>query len=311
MNTQDRVYVAGHRGMVGSALVRKLEQSGFSNLLLCTPEELDLTDQAATIEFFRAERPEYVFLAAGRVGGILANSENPASFLRDNLAIALNVIDAAHQVGVLKLMYFGSSCAYPKHASQPIREEYLLTGALEPTNAPYALAKIAGISLCEAYHRQHGDPFFSVMPTNLYGPNDNFDLQTAHVVPALIRKFHEAKLKNESQVVVWGTGAPRREFMHVDDLADAALFLMPRMQGGELINVGVGQDISITELAELLRQVTGYEGEVVWDRSKPDGAPRKLLDNSRLRALGWSPSISLESGIRAVSGWFVGRTLLV
>jgi GDP-L-fucose synthase len=311
MNAHDRIYVAGHRGMVGSALVRKLEQAGFGNLLLRTPEELDLTDQSATSAFFRSERPEYVFLAAGRVGGILANAENPASFIRDNLAMALNVIDAAHQVGVLKLMYFGSSCAYPKLAPQPMKEEYLLSGPLEPTNAPYALAKIAGIALCEAYHRQHGDPFFSVMPANLYGPNDNFDLQTSHVMPALIRKFHEAKLKNENHVAVWGTGTARREFLHVDDLADAALFLMPRMQGGELVNVGVGQDISIAELVELLKRITGYTGAVTWDTSRPDGAPRKLLDTSRLRALGWSPAISLEEGIRAVSGWFIGRTLLV
>jgi GDP-L-fucose synthase len=311
MKQEDRIYVAGHRGMVGSALVRRLQADGFTNLLLRTPEQLDLTDAHATVEFFRNERPDYVFLAAGRVGGIWANQTYPADFIRDNLAIETNVIHAAHQAGVLKLMFFGSSCAYPRLAPQPMKEEHLLDGPPEPSNAPYAIAKIAGIMLCQAYHRQHGDPFFTVMPTNLYGPNDNFDLQTSHVLPALIRKFHEAKLKSQPQVTVWGTGAARREFLHVDDVADAALFLMPRLQGGELINVGVGKDISIRELVELLRGITGYEGDVVWDNSIPDGAPQKLLDVSRLQALGWSARIPLEEGIRAVSGWFVGRTLLV
>ncbi|MGH7469602.1 MAG: GDP-L-fucose synthase family protein [Longimicrobiales bacterium] len=311
MKADDRIYVAGHRGMVGSALVRRLQADGFNNLLLRTPEELDLTDQRATLEFFRNERPDYVFLAAARVGGILANQTYPADFIRDNLAIETNVIHAAHQAGVLKLMFFASSCAYPRLAPQPLKEEYLLEGAPEPSSAPYAVAKIAGIMLCQAYHQQHGDPFFALMPSNLYGPNDNFDLQTSHVMPALIRKFHEAKLKEQPQVTVWGTGTGRREFLHVDDLADAALFLMPRLQGGELINVGVGKDISIRELVELLRRITGYAGAVVWDDSMPDGAPRKLLDTARLTALGWSAQIPLEEGIRAVSGWFVGRTLLV
>lgn len=311
MSPDDRIYVAGHRGLVGSALTRRLQGMGFHNLLVRTHDELDLTDQKATLDFFHAARPDYVFLAAARVGGILANRSYPADFIRDNLAIALHVIEAAHQVGVRRLMFFGSSCVYPKHAPQPMKEEYLLSGPLEPTNEPYAIAKIAGLKLCAAYARQYGDCFFSVMPANLYGPNDNFDLETAHVLAALIRRFHEAKLKNAPNVTVWGSGTPRREFLHVDDLVDAAVFLMPRLEGGDVVNIGVGKDISIRELVELLRRVTGFAGDVLWDASKPDGTPRKLLDISKLKALGWSATTPLEDGIRSVSGWFVGRTLLV
>jgi GDP-L-fucose synthase len=311
VNPADRIFVAGHRGLVGSALVRRLEAAGFRNLVLRTHHELDLTNQAATQQFFRTERPEHVFLAAARVGGIWANNTYPAEFIRENLAIAFNVIDAAYQCGVRRLMFFASSCVYPKHAPQPMREEHLLTGTLEPTNEPYAIAKIAGLKMCEAYARQYGCNFFSVMPTNLYGPNDNFDLETSHVLPALIRRFNEARLKNISSVTVWGTGAPRREFLHVDDLADAALFLMPRLEGGDLVNIGTGEEISIKELVALLCRVTGFDGQVFWDTGKPDGTPRKLLDCSKLRALGWRPRISLEDGIRDVSGWYVGRTLLV
>jgi GDP-L-fucose synthase len=306
---QDRIYVAGHRGLVGSALMRRLTADGYPNLITRTSSELDLRDQAATLRFLRAERPQYVFMAAARVGGIMANSSRPAEFIRDNLAIALNTIDAAHQSGVEKLMFFGSSCVYPRLAPQPMKEEYLLSGALEPTNRPYAVAKIAGIELCAAFHRQFGDRFFSVMPTNLYGPNDNFDLQSSHVLPALIRKFHQARITRASSVSVWGTGAPRREFLHVDDLASAAVFLMPRLEGGELINIGAGEDISIRELAEMIAEIVEYNGTIEWDTSKPDGTPRKLLDVSRLHALGWRSSIRLREGIRAVYDWYLRQNL--
>ena len=307
MKPGDRIYVAGHRGLVGSALVRRLELDGHAHLIVRSHAELDLTQQDATLDFFRTERPDYVFLAAARVGGILANSSYPADFIRDNIAIAFNVIDAAHQVGVKKLMFFGSSCVYPKHAPQPIKEDDLLTGPLEPTNEAYALAKIAGLKMCEAYHKQHDDRFFSVMPTNLYGPNDNFDLESSHVLPALIRKFVEATQQNARAVTVWGSGMPRREFLHVDDLADAAVFLMQRLQGGERVNVGVGVDISIRELTELIRDITGFNGEVVWDRSKPDGTPRKLLDGSKLRDLGWTARIPLTEGIRQMHDWYLAH----
>lgn len=305
MNRRSKVYVAGHRGLVGSAILRRLEKEGFENLLARTREDLDLTDPRAVDVFFAAERPEYVFLAAAKVGGILANATYPADFLRENLAIELNVIDAAYRHGVEKLLFLGSSCIYPKFAPQPMKEEYLLTGELEPTNEPYAIAKIAGIELCQSYRRQHDADFISVMPTNLYGPGDNFDLETSHVLPALIRKFHEAREQNEPEVEVWGTGLPRREFLHVDDLADACLFLMESYSDGRPINVGVGEDLSIAELASLVSEVVGYEGAISYDTSKPDGTPRKLLDVSRLTALGWRPKMPLREGLEQTYRWFI------
>jgi GDP-L-fucose synthase len=277
-----KIYVAGHRGLVGSAILRRLQAEGYQNLVLRTRKELDLTDQRAVYRFFEEERPEYVFLAAAKVGGILANATYPADFIRENLLIQTNVIDAAYRYGVKKLLFLGSSCIYPKYAPQPMKEEYLLTGPLEPTNEAYAVAKIAGIKMVQAYRRQYGFNGISLMPTNLYGPGDNFDLETSHVIPALLRKFHEAKVSGRWEVVVWGTGTPRREFLHVDDLADAALFLMRHYEGEEIVNVGVGEDISIRELAELIAKVVGFRGEIVYDTSKPDGTPRKLLDVSRL-----------------------------
>ncbi len=300
-----RTYVAGHRGLVGSAILQRLEAEGFENLLTRTRSELDLMDTRAVEAFFEAERPEYVFLAAAKVGGIVANSTYPVDFLRDNLAMELNVIGAAHRYGVKKLLFLGSSCIYPKHAPQPMKEEYLLTGELEPTNEPYAIAKIAGIKLCQAYNRQHGTDFISAMPTNLYGPGDNFDLETSHVLPALLRKFHEAKERGAPSVEVWGTGKPRREFLHVDDLADACLFLMDNYSGDETVNVGVGEDVSIRELAGLVSEVVGYDGGISLNASRPDGTPRKLLDVSRLDALGWRASISLREGVEETYHWFV------
>lgn len=307
MRTQDRIFVAGHRGLVGSAIVRRLQSEGYTNLLLRTRSELDLTDGRAVREFFEAERPDYVFLAAARVGGIMANDTYPADFIRDNLAIALNVIDAAWRVRVEKLLFLGSSCIYPKFAPQPMREEHLLTGVLEPTNEPYAVAKIAGIKLCQSYNRQYGTRFISAMPTNLYGPGDNFDLQTSHVLPALIRKFHEAKENGAPEVTIWGTGSPRREFLHVDDLAEACLFLMRNYDDGEIVNVGVGEDLTIRELAELVQEVVGYSGEIVFDVGKPDGTPRKLLDTGRINALGWRPRISLRDGIAETYRWYLAE----
>jgi GDP-L-fucose synthase len=306
MRPSDRVFVAGHGGLVGSALVRRLQAAGFDELLLRTRAELDLGDSAAVDRFFAEQRPKYVFLAAAKVGGIVANDTYPADFIRDNLAIQLNVIDAAQRNGVEKLLFLGSSCVYPKHAAQPMKEEYLLTGPLEPTNEAYAIAKIAGIKMCEAYRRQYGSRFISVMPTNLYGPNDNFDLETSHVLPALIRRFHEAKQTDAASVTLWGTGTPHREFLHVDDLADACVHLMRHHDSAELVNVGWGRDISIRELADLVAAVVGYEGGVEWDASKPDGTPRKLLDTSRLTALGWTPRIGLEEGVRGTYGWYCG-----
>jgi GDP-L-fucose synthase len=305
MRESDRIFVAGHRGLVGSAIVRRLQGEGYANILLRTRSELDLADQRAVQEFFEAERPDYVFLAAARVGGIMANDTYPADFIRDNLAIALNVIDASWRAGVEKLLFLGSSCIYPKFAPQPMREEHLLTGVLEPTNEPYAVAKIAGIKLCQSYNRQYGTRFISAMPTNLYGPGDNFDLQTSHVLPALIRKFHEARESGAPDVTIWGTGTPRREFLHVDDLAEACLFLMRNYDDGEIINVGVGEDLTIRELAELVREVVGYQGEIVFDTGKPDGTPRKLLDTGRINALGWRPRISLRDGIAATYRWYL------
>lgn len=305
MNRESRIFVAGHRGLVGSAILRKLQDEGYADLLARTRAELDLMDAGAVDEFFAAERPDYVFLAAAKVGGILANDTYPADFIRDNLAIELNVIGAAHRHRVEKLLFLGSSCIYPRLAPQPMKEEYLLTGELESTNESYAIAKITGIKLCQSYNRQHGTDFISVMPTNLYGPGDNFDLQTSHVLPALIRKFHEAKVCGEFAVTVWGTGTPRREFLHVDDLADACLYLMGNYSGDEPVNVGVGKDISIGELAELIRDVVGYGGEIVYDTTKPDGSPRKLLDVSRLESLGWRASITLWDGIEKTYAWFL------
>jgi len=311
MQRTARIYVAGHRGLVGSAIVRRLQLDGYTNILVRSREELDLRDRPAVDRFFAEERPEYVFLAAAKVGGILANHTYPADFIRDNLLIQCNVIDAAYRFGVKKLLFLGSSCIYPKYCPQPIREEYLLTGALEPTNDAYAVAKIAGIKMCQAYNRQFGTDFISVMPTNLYGPGDNFDPESSHVLPALLRKFHEARLSGQPSVTVWGTGTPRREFLHVDDLADACLFLMHEYSGADIINVGVGEDLTICELAALIRDVVGYSGDITFDASKPDGTPRKLLDVSRLAALGWRAQVSLRAGIEQTYRWYLacaGRT---
>lgn len=299
-----KVYVAGHQGLVGSAILRKLISEGYSNIVTLSFQELDLRDQTAVNEFFKKEQPEYVFLAAAKVGGILANNTYPVDFLRDNLLIQTNVIDAAYRYGSRKLLFLGSSCIYPKFAPQPIKEKYLLTGELEPTNEPYAIAKIAGIKLCQAYNRQYQTNFISVMPTNLYGPGDNFDLETSHVIPALIRKFHESKIKGKDQVVVWGSGKPFREFLHVDDLADACLFLMSNYNSSEIINIGTGKDLSIAELAYLIKDIVGYDGNIIFDTSKPDGTPRKLLDVSKLFNMGWKPKISLEEGIRSTYSWY-------
>ncbi|QTX33438.1 GDP-L-fucose synthase [Aminithiophilus ramosus] len=298
------IFVAGHRGLVGSALVRKLRAAGRDDLLLRTRQELDLTDQGQVRAFFRAERPGTVLLAAAKVGGIVANSENPAPFLYENLAIEVNVIHEAWAAGVERLLFLGSSCIYPKMAPQPLKEEYLLTGPLEPTNEAYAVAKIAGLKLCEHYNRQYGVPFVSVMPTNLYGPGDNFDLRSSHVLPALIRRFDDALRSGADVVTLWGTGRPRREFLHVDDMADAALFVFEREIGPTFVNIGSGEDLPIGDLARLVAKIVGFEGTLLWDGSKPDGTPRKLLDVSRLRSLGWSPSIGLEEGITDTVRWY-------
>ncbi len=300
METTSKIYIAGHNGMVGSAIKRKLEESGFSNIVTRTSSELDLRNQVEVQEFFRKEKPEYVFLAAAKVGGILANDTYRAEFLYDNLMIEANIIHAAYLAGVKKLMFLGSSCIYPKMAPQPLKESYLLTGELEPTNEPYAIAKIAGIKLCDAYRTQYGCNFVSVMPTNLYGPNDNYDLKKSHVLPALIRKFHEAKKAGAKEVVMWGTGSPLREFLHVDDLADACFHLMLHYNEPGLVNIGVGHDIAIKDLAILVKKIVGFEGEIVHDLTKPDGTPRKLMDVSKLHATGWKAKISLENGIAAV-----------
>jgi len=302
-----RVFVAGHRGLVGSAICRALDSRGFDNLLTRTRAELDLRDAAAVDAFFRVEKPEYVILAAARVGGILANDTYPVDFLRDNLEIQTHVIDAAWRHGVSKLAFLGSSCIYPRLAPQPIREDSLLTGPLESTNEWYAIAKISGIKLCQAYHRQYGFNAISLMPTNLYGPGDNFDLQSSHVLPALLRKFHEAKTSGAKSVTVWGSGTPRREFLYVDDMADAVCFLMEHYDSPEIVNVGVGEDISIGELAQLIGSIVGYTGEIVFDSSKPDGTPRKLLDVSRLTEAGWQAETSLEEGIRKTYGWYLSQ----
>jgi GDP-L-fucose synthase len=305
MNLQAPIFVAGHRGLVGAALVRRLRDAGCAQLLLRERAELDLRHAPSVEAFFAAQRPHYVFLAAARVGGILANSSRPAEFLHDNLAIQSNVIDAAYRHGTRKLLFLGSSCIYPKLAPQPMTEDCLLTGALEPSNEWYAIAKIAGLKMCQAYRRQYGFRAITAMPTNLYGPGDNFSLQDSHVLAALLRKCHEAKERGAAEVEVWGSGAPRREFLHVDDLADACLFLMQNYDAEPWLNVGCGRDLSIAELAQLIARVVGFAGRLRFDPSKPDGTPRKLLDTARLSELGWTPQIALEAGIRATYDWFV------
>lgn len=300
MNTTDKIYIAGHRGMVGSAIQRNLEAAGYRNIITRTSRELDLRNQSLVNAFFQEERPDYVFLAAAKVGGILANNTYRGEFLYDNLMIEANIIEAARVFGVTKLMFLGSSCIYPKLAPQPLTEDALLTGPLEPTNEPYAIAKITGIKLCDAYRHQYGCDFISVMPTNLYGPNDNYDLKTSHVLPALIRKFHEAKVNNEKEVVMWGTGLPKREFLHADDLADACVFLMENFSDYGFVNIGTGEDLAILELAQTIKKVVGYQGEISHDLTKPDGTPRKLMNVNKLHEMGWKHKIDLQSGIKRV-----------
>jgi GDP-L-fucose synthase len=304
LTQNSRIYVAGHRGLVGSAIVRALTSKGHANLVLRTHQELDLTNQADVRKFFEAERPDAVIMAAARVGGIHANNSRPALFIRDNLLIQDNVIDASHRSGVAKFVFLGSSCIYPKLSPQPIKEEYLLTGPLEPTNEWYAIAKIAGVKMCQAYRREFGFNAISLMPTNLYGPGDNFDLQNSHVLPALIRRFHEAKVRGDASVIVWGSGMPRREFLHVDDLADAVLHLLQSYDAEPIVNVGWGEDVTIRELAEIILPVIGYSGRLIFDVSKPDGVARKLLDVSRMTDLGWQPRIGLKDGIEQTYAWF-------
>lgn len=300
MKKSDKIYVAGHRGMVGSAIVRNLEQKGFDNIVTRTSSELDLRNQGAVSHFFASEKPKFVFLAAAKVGGIQANNTYRAEFLYDNLMIATNVIQSSYEHNVEKLLFLGSSCIYPKMAPQPMKEDSLLTGKLEPTNEPYAIAKIAGIKLCETYREQYGCNFISAMPTNLYGPNDNYDLQTSHVLPALLRKFHTAKMEEQETVECWGTGSPKREFLHVDDLAEACFFLMESYNEKQFVNIGTGEDLSIKALAETIQKIVGYEGKIDWNTNKPDGTPRKLMDVSKIHKLGWKHKIDLEEGIRSV-----------
>jgi GDP-L-fucose synthase len=310
MNPQSKIYISGHRGMAGSAIRRNLKARGYHNLITRTHSELDLTNQQAVNNFFEEMRPEYVFLAAAKVGGILANSTYPAEFIYNNIMIEANVIHAAYTTGVKKLLFLGSSCIYPGLAPQPLKEEYLLTGELEVTNEAYAVAKIAGVRMCKHYNQQYGTNFISVMPTNLYGPGDNYDLETSHVMAALIRKFHEAKLNNAPQVVVWGTGTPRREFLYVDDMADACVYLMENYDAsdiGEFVNIGVGEDVTIRELAELIGEIVGYGGEIVYDTTKPDGTPQKLLDVSRLQELGWEAKIAIRDGIKQAYEWYASK----
>ena len=308
MEKHSKIYLAGHTGLVGSAIMRKLRSEGYNNIINREYPGLDLKNQAATNEFFASEKPEYVILAAAKVGGIHANDTYPAEFIYDNLMIEANIIHAAYQNNVKKLLFLGSSCIYPKFAQQPIKEEYLLTGLLEPTNEAYAIAKIAGIELCKFYRRQYESNFISAMPTNLYGINDNFNLETSHVLPALIRKFHEAKINNQKEVVIWGTGKPKREFLFVDDLADALVFLINNYEGESHVNVGTGEDVTILEAAQLVAKVVGFEGEIVHDLSKPDGTPRKLLDVSKLHALGWKHKTSLEEGLRISYEWYLAQS---
>lgn len=305
MNLDAKIYVAGHRGLVGSAIVRNLEAKGYKNIIYRTHKELDLTNQEAVRTFFEEEKPEYVFLAAAKVGGIHANNTYPADFIYDNLMIQNNVIKAAHDFKVKKLLFLGSTCIYPKMAPQPIKEEYLLTGSLEETNEAYAVAKIAGLEMCKFFKRQYGDNFISCMPTNLYGPNDNFDLKNSHVLPALIRKFHEAKVNNSEAVEVWGTGTPLREFLYVDDMADACVFLMENYDGEQHVNIGTGEEVSIRELAETVKEVVGFDGELVFNTEMPDGTPRKLTTVDKLHGLGWKHKVSLDKGIRLAYSWFL------
>lgn len=300
MNKNSKIFIAGHRGMVGSAIYRRLVTEGYDNIIVRTSNELDLRNQQRVADFMTTEKPEYIFLAAAKVGGIIANNTFRGEFLYDNLMIQSNVIHEAYRNDVKKLLFLGSSCIYPKLAPQPLTEDSLLTGPLEPTNEPYAIAKIAGLKMCEAYRSQYGCNFITVMPTNLYGPNDNYDLQNSHVLPAMLRKFHEAKEKGDASVILWGTGAPRREFLHADDLADACYYIMQNYNEAEPLNIGVGEDITIKDLAGLIKNITGFKGEIVWDSSKPDGTPRKLMDVSRLTHAGWKASIGLEDGIRKV-----------
>ena len=308
MNKHDKIYVAGHRGLVGSAIVRKLQEQGYSNIITRTSKELNLTSQAEVDNFFASEKPDYVFLSAAKVGGIHANDTYPADFIRENLQIQTNVIDAAYKNKAKKLLFLGSSCIYPKFAPQPMKEEYLLTGELEPTNEWYAIAKIAGIKMCQAYKKQYGFNAISLMPTNLYGPGDNFNLANSHVLPALIRKFHDAREQNKPEVEVWGSGTPRREFLHVDDLADASVYLMNYYDSAEIINVGVGEDVTIKELAEMVKEVTGFNGKLTFNTTKPDGTPRKLLDVSRLHQAGWKAKTDLKQGIKTTYEWFLQNT---
>jgi GDP-L-fucose synthase len=310
MNLSSKIYIAGHKGLVGSALVRKLEELGYNNLILRTRDELNLLDQQQVENFFKKERPEYIFLAAAKVGGILANSQYGAEFIYENLQIQNNIIHNAYLQNVKKLLFLGSSCIYPKDCPQPIKEEYLLSGYLEPTNEPYAIAKIAGLKMCQSYNQQYQTNFISVMPTNLYGPNDNFDLESSHVLPALIRKFHEAKTNNNNSVVAWGTGEPRREFLYIDDLADACIFLMNNYNSSEIINIGNGLDITIKELAETIKDIIGFTGKIEWDKTKPDGTARKLLDVSKLHTLGWKHKVNLEEGIRLTYNWYLEKNKL-
>jgi GDP-L-fucose synthase len=305
MQKDSKIYVAGHQGLVGGAILRCLQAAGFENIIYRSLNDLDLRNQAAVADFFQRERPEYIFLAAAKVGGIRANSTCPAEFIYDNLQIQTNVIHWAYKYGVKKLLFLGSSCIYPKFCPQPMKEEYLLDGKLEPTNEPYAVAKIAGIKMCQAYNRQYGTRFISAMPTNLYGPGDNFDLLDSHVLPALIRKCHEAKVTGADQVIVWGTGTPRREFLYIDDLAEACLFLMESYEEGEIINVGVGRDLTIRELAYMVAEIVGFRGQLIFDPTKPDGMPQKLLDVTRLTNLGWQAQMPLEKGIGLTYSWFL------
>lgn len=305
MNKKQKIYVAGHQGLVGSAIVRSLKKQGYTNLLLKTREQLNLLNQEAVNKFFRQHKPDFVFLAAAKVGGIIANTTYPADFIYENLAVETNVIHAAYENKVKKLLFLGSSCIYPKLAPQPIKEEYLLTSPLEKTNEAYAIAKIAGLKLCEYYNKQYGTKYISVMPTNLYGPNDNFDLKNSHVLPAMIRKFHEAKINKKPEMILWGTGKAKREFLHVDDLAQAVVFLMNKYDGQEILNIGTGKDLTIKQLAETVKKVVSYTGKITWDTSKPDGTPRKLLNINKIKKLGWKPSITLESGLKTTYKWFL------
>lgn len=309
MKKTSKIYVAGHTGLVGGAVTRALKKAGYKNLILKTRKELDLLDEKAVNKFFNTEKPEYVFLCAARVGGILDNRDRPGEFIYQNLKIETNIIHAAHETKVTKLLFMGSSCIYPKFAEQPIKEEYLMTGLLEPTNDAYAVAKIAGIYMCMSYRRQYGSNFISVMPTNIYGPGDHFDPEKSHVLPSLIRKFHDAKAKKQSEVVLWGTGYPRREFLHCDDLASACVFLMQKYDNPQIINIGVGEDVAIRDLAEKIQKIVGYKGKIVWDTTKPDGTPRKLLDVSRIHKLGWKAKKDFDKGIKETYAWFKANVI--